>query len=154
MADDVRTKMWKAMDASPYVMIGIVGDGEHSQPMTAQLDKDADHAFWFYSNKQNRLAKGGEAMAQFAAKGHDLFACIKGRLTEETDPAVIDRYWSKQVAAWYEEGRDDPNLMMLRFDLDDAEIWEADLSVKGIFRLMTGHRIKSEDLGDHEEVAL
>jgi general stress protein 26 len=154
MADDIRKLMWKALADSPFLMIGLTGTDDHSQPMTAQLDKDADGEFWFYTNKQNRLAPGGPAMAQFSAKGHDLFACLKGQLTEETDPAVIDRYWSKQVAAWYEHGRDDPNLMMLRFNLDDAEIWEADMSINGVFRLMTGHRIKSEDLGDHAEVSL
>ncbi|TPG18537.1 general stress protein [Sphingomonas koreensis] len=154
MSDDIREKMWKAMADSPFLMIGLENTADHSQPMTAQLDKDADGKFWFYTNKQNRLAPGGPAMAQFSAKGHDLFACIKGTLVTETDPAVIDAHWSKQAAAWYQEGREDPNLLMLRFELDDAEIWEADMSIKGLFRLMTGHRIKSEDVGDHAEVSL
>lgn len=154
MSDEITRKMWKAMADSPYLMIGLTGTSDHSQPMTAQLDEEAHGYFWFYTNRQNKLAGGGEAMAQFAAKGHDLFACIHGRLVTESDPAVIDRYWSKQVAAWYEEGRDDPDLLMLRFELDDAEIWEADLSIKGVFRLMTGHRIKSDDLGEHAEVPL
>jgi general stress protein 26 len=154
MSDEIRQKMWKAMADSPYVMIGLTDNHDHSQPMTAQLDKDADGKFWFYTNKQNRLAPGGPAMAQFSSKGHDLFACISGTLVEESDPAVIDAHWSKPVAAWYEHGRDDPNLMMLRFELDDAEIWEADMSIKGVFRLLTGHRIKSEDLGDHAKVGL
>ena len=154
MADDIRDKMWKALADSPYLMIGLDGTADHSQPMTAQLDKHANGAFWFYTNKQNRLAPGGPAMAQFSSKGHDLFACIHGRLSPETDPAVIDAHWSKQAAAWYEHGREDPDLLMLRFELDDAEIWEADLSLKGVFRLMTGHRIKAEDVGDHAEVPL
>ena len=154
MPDDIRKTMWEAMADSPYLMVGLVADGEHSQPMTAQLDEDAHGKFWFYTNKQNRLAGGGRAMAQFASKGHDVFACISGTLVEETDPAVIDLYWSNQAAAWYEQGREDPNLLMLRFELDDAEIWEADLSVKGLFRLMTGHRIREEDAGEHAEVQL
>jgi len=154
MTDDIRREMWKAMADSPYLMVGLQNSDEHHQPMTAQLDEQAHGQFWFYTNRQNTLAPGGPAMAQFAAKGHDLFACIRGRLVEETDPAVIDRYWSKQVAAWYDQGRDDPDLMMLRFELDDAEIWEADASITGLFRLMTGHRVKGEDLGDHAKVTL
>lgn len=154
MTDDIRHQMWKAMADSPYLMIGLEDSSEHHQPMTAQLDEDAHGKFWFYTNRQNALAPGGPAMAQFAAKGHDLFACIRGRLVEETDPAVIDRYWSKPVAAWYEHGRDDPDLMMLRFELDDAEIWEADASITGLFRLMTGHRVQGQDLGDHAKVPL
>jgi general stress protein 26 len=151
---EIRKQFWKALDASPFLMIGLENEQQHSLPMTAQLDPDADHCFWFYTTKDNRLAPGGQAMAQFASKGHDLFACIMGTLTAETDPAVIDRYWSKQVEAWYPQGRDDPSLLMLRFDLGDAEIWQADLSVRGLFKLLTGGDIREEERGSHAEVTL
>ncbi len=154
MTETIRTEFWKAFEHSPFVMVSLNGDHAHSLPMTAQLDREADHAFWFYASKDNRLAKGGAAMAQFVAKGHDLFACIAGTLREETDPAVIDRYWSKQVEAWYDGGRNDPNLLMLRFDLDDAEIWTADMGVKGLFKLMTGKKIDPQEAGRHAQVVL
>lgn len=153
-AAEVRKHMWKAMADSPFVMLRLDDSGQHAEPMTAQLDKEADSEFWFYCGRDNRVAKGGPAMAQFVAKGHDLFACIKGTLSEETDPAIIDRYWSKQVEAWFDGGRQDPNLMMLRFDLDDAEVWEADLSLAGKFKMLTGQTIRREEAGSHAEVAL
>ncbi len=154
MTDTIRTEFWKAFEHSPFVMVGLHGDHSHSLPMTAQLDRDADHAFWFYTARGNRLEKGGSAMAQFVAKGHDLFACISGTLREETDAAVIDRYWSKQVEAWYAGGRNDPNLLMLRFDLADAEIWTTDIGVKGLFKLMTGKKIDPQEAGRHAQVVL
>ncbi|MET0361979.1 MAG: pyridoxamine 5'-phosphate oxidase family protein [Sphingobium sp.] len=154
MTETIQKEFWKAFAHSPFVMVRLDGDHGHSLPMTAQLDRDANHAFWFYASRDNRLAKGGAAMAQFVAKGHDLFACISGTLHEETDPAVIDRYWSNQVEAWYEGGRNDPKLLMLRFDLADAEIWTADLGVKGLFKLMTGRTIDPQEAGRHAQVAL
>jgi general stress protein 26 len=154
MSDDIKTRMWKEMADHPYVMAAIEGGGQHSIPMNAVLDKDAHGAFWFYHTKDGRLAKGGRAMVQYVAKGHDLFACISGTLVTETDPAVIDRYWDNTVAAWYEGGRDDPNLLMLRFELDDAEIWTADGSIVGVFKLMTGMTMKGGELGEHAEVSL
>ncbi|MFT3965570.1 MAG: pyridoxamine 5'-phosphate oxidase family protein [Sphingobium sp.] len=154
MSDTIRTEFWKSLENSPFLMVHLTADHAHSVPMTAQLDKDANHAFWFYTAKDNRLAAGGPAMAQFASKGHDLFACISGTLRVETDPEVIDRYWSNHVEAWYEGGRNDPKLLMLRFDLDDAEIWTADLGVKGMFKLMTGRHITPEETGKHAQVAL
>jgi general stress protein 26 len=33
---------------------------------------------------------------------------------------VIDRLWNPFIAAWYEEGKDDPKLCLLRFDATDA----------------------------------
>src|SRR3546814_12808152 len=77
-------------------------------------------------------------MAQFAAKGHELFACISGTLVSESDRTVLDKLWSNSIAAWYEGGKDDPKLVLLRFDLDDAEIWTADPGIKGMFKLATG----------------
>lgn len=153
MAESIRKTMWEAMEDSPFLMVGLTGSHEHSEPMTAQLDKNADGCFWFYTRKDNRLAPGGPAMAQFASKGHDVFACLSGNLVVESDPEVIDRYWSAQAAAWYENGREDPNLLMLRFDLDDAEIWTSELEVKGIFKLITGQKVKQRDMGEHAEVS-
>jgi general stress protein 26 len=151
---EITDRFWKELTKSPYLMVSLDGGHQHSVPMTAQLDKDANHAFWFYTSKDNRLAPGGHAMAQYADQGHYLFACIAGTLVEEKDPAVIDRYWSDEVAAWYPGGRNDPNLLMLRFDLGDAEIWLADMSLKGIFRMMIGKSVAAEEKGKHAEVAL
>lgn len=156
MTDDaeVRERMWKKMADSPFVMIGLTGSGDHSEPMTAQLDEDADSAFWFYTRKDNRIAPGGAASAQFVSRDHKVFASIRGTLVEETNPAVIDKYWSKQTEAWFEGGRNDPNLKMMRFDLSDAEIWEGDESVSGMFKMLTGMKIKPDEAGRHAEVAL
>lgn len=151
---DIRHRFWKDLAESPILMVGLEGAHEHSLPMTAQLDRNADHAIWFYTSRGNRLARGGPAMAQFADRGHHLFACIRGTIGEETDSAVIDRYWTKEVAAWYPRGRSDPDLLMLRFHLDDAEIWLADMSMKGIFRMMMGGDVRAAERGKHVEVAL
>lgn len=151
---DIRDRFWADLSSSPFLMVGLESSQEHSVPMTAQLDPKADHCFWFYTSKDNRLAPGGPAMAQFASKDHYLFACIEGALVPETDPAVIDRYWSKEIEAWYPAGRNDPNLLMLRFDLGTAEIWRSDLSIKGVFKMLFGGDVRSEMKGKHAEVAL
>lgn len=151
---EIRERFWAEISSSPFVMVGLLGSHDHSEPMTAQLDPNANHCFWFYTSKGNRLAPGGAAMAQFVAKDHNLFACIDGTLTEETDPAVIDRYWSKEVEAWYPGGRNDPELLMLRFDLGTAEIWRADMSIKGVFKQLFGGDVRDEMKGKHAEISL
>lgn len=154
MSDTIRQRMWKAMADSPYVMVGLTGALDHAQPMTAILDEKAEGVFWFYMNRANRLAPGGRAMAQFVSQGHDLFCCISGTLAEERDPAVVDRYWSNTVEAWFKGGRNDPDLLMMRFHLDDAEIWTRDSSFKGLFKLMSGRNIQQGELGEHTRVSL
>ncbi len=69
-------------------------------------------------------------MAHFVSKGHDLFACFDGDLTLNNDRAVIDRLWNPYVAAWYEGGKDDPKLQLIRFDPERGQVW---LNENGLF---------------------
>jgi general stress protein 26 len=93
-------------------------------------------------------------MAQFSSKGHDVFACISGTLSDATDPQLVEKYWARPMEAWYEGGKDDPNLSLLRFDLDEAEIWTADASITGLFKMLTGQTVQDGELGDHGKVQL
>ena len=151
MKAEIREEFWHALEKSPYVMISLRGTGAvHAEPMTVMLDRDARHTVWFFTSKQNRIAGGGRAMAQFASKGHDVFACLSGSLSTETNPAIRDKHWSKMVESWFPGGKNDPNLLMLRFEIDDAEVWTADLGIVGTFKMLTGQTVKTSEMGEHE----
>lgn len=153
MADraEMKQHFWSKLSDSPFVMVGLQ-DGQHSEPLTAQLDKDLVDTIYFFIGKDNRVAAGGRAMAQFVSKGHDFFACLSGNARLDNDPAMIDRLWNKQVEAWFPEGKNDPNLALLRFDIDDAEFWETDLSVAGKVKMLFGGTIRSDQAGSHAHV--
>ena len=36
---------------------------------------------------------------------------------------MIDRLWNRFVAVWYEDGKDDPQLQLLRFEPQSAQVW-------------------------------
>lgn len=150
MDANVRETFWKAFAASPIAMIRLENSPDHAEPMTALLDKDAHHAVWFVCRRDNRIGKGGRATAQIVTLGHDVFACVAGTLVEETDPAQRDRHWNKAVDAWFPDGKDDPAVIMLRFEIDDAEVWTMDMGIKGVFRLATGGTIDPARVGEHE----
>ncbi|GLT00620.1 hypothetical protein GCM10007897_20080 [Sphingobium jiangsuense] len=154
MTDDIRAAMWKAMAQSPFLMVKLDTGHDHAEPLVAQLDEDVHGKFWFYTTRDNRIAPGGPAMAQFAARDHRLFCCISGTLVEEADPAVIERYWSPTIDSWYDGGRSDPDLLMMRFDLKEAEIWQPDSTLKGLFRLMSGKGGDPRKMGQHDVVSL
>ncbi|WP_287252704.1 pyridoxamine 5'-phosphate oxidase family protein [Mesorhizobium sp.] len=56
----------------------------------------------------------------------------------DDDRAVIDRLWNRFVAAWFEEGKEDPKLCLLRFDPADAEIWKDASSIVAGVKLFLG----------------
>src|SRR5690242_2935007 len=119
---EIEVKFWKALKSDMTMMIGLDGveDG-HARPMTAQLDGDRG-PIWFFTSKDNaivqKLTSGSDnrAIATFVDKGHDIFATVHGTVTVDTNRAVIDKLWNRFVAAWYEGGKDDPKLALLRLD--------------------------------------
>ncbi len=149
---ELKRDLWTKMAQSPFVMVGLTSGGQHSEPLTAQLDDDLVDTIYFFVGKDNRLAGGGAAMAQFVSKGHDYFACISGDITQDNDPAMINRLWNTAVEAWFPGGKSDPNLALLRFDIDSAELWEADVSLTGKLKMLFGGTIKSDEAGSHAVV--
>jgi len=149
MNKDIREEFWHAFEDSPFIMMKLQGAAGHAEPMTAQLDRDAHHAIWFFTSRDNRIAGGGKAMGQFVSKGHDVFACVDGTLVEETDHAVWDKHWSRFAEAWFPNGRQDPNVIMLRLDISEAEVWVSDPSIKGKFKMLTGMEVKPSEAGKH-----
>ena len=162
-AKEFESKLWSALESDRTVMLGLAdprrGQGAagdlhggdvhegHARPMTAQVEDGADGAprgpIWFFAAKDNALAEavaGGAApaFAHFASKDHDLFACIHGTLTLDNDRAAIDRLWNPYVAAWYEGGKTDPKLALLRFDPEHAEVWKDASSVVAGVKMMLG----------------
>ncbi len=136
---------------SPFVMIGLESGG-HSEPLTAQIDDDQPNTLYFFTGRYNRIAGGGAAMAQFVGKGHDFFACLAGTVAVDNDRAQIDKLWSKQVEAWFPQGKEDPNLTLLRFDIDSAELWETDISLSGRVKMLFGGTITASESSSHAVV--
>ena len=125
---EIRDRFWKELKSERTIMLGLDGEpGGGMQPMTALVEEEDGGPLWIFTSKESDLARaiggGRPAHATFTGKKHDLFANVTGRLSINNDKAVIDRLWNPWVAAWFEGGKDDPKLCLLRFDADHAKIW-------------------------------
>ncbi|MFD0727578.1 pyridoxamine 5'-phosphate oxidase family protein [Lysobacter brunescens] len=135
--------LWKSIKSDRTVMLGIHGaDDGHMRPMTAQFEAPGSD-IWFFTSADNHLVEllpdsGAEGVATFTAKDHGIFATLHGRLRVDTDPAIVDRLWNPFVAAWYEHGKDDPTLRLLRFEPAHAQVWENDSSFLAGVKLLLG----------------
>ncbi|WP_419809917.1 pyridoxamine 5'-phosphate oxidase family protein [Sphingomonas sp.] len=146
---EVADKFLAKLKDSPFIMIGLE-DGQHSEPMNVKTDDDQPNTLFIFSGKDNRIAAGGEAMAQFVGKGHDFFACLMGTVSEETDMATFDKLWDNRVDAWFPNGKADARLN--RFDISSAELWETDVSISGRLKMLFGGTIKGEESSSHAVV--
>jgi general stress protein 26 len=155
---ELEAKFWTALESDMTLMLGLDGaeDG-HTRPMTAQLDGHRS-PIWFFTSKDNKLvgalADNDRAIATFASKGHDLFATIHGRLSIDTSRATVDRLWNRFIAAWFEGGKDDPKLCLLRLDAERAEIWLDASSVVAGVKMLLGMDPKKQYKDKVAEVSL
>lgn len=121
-------QLFDILDDTHAVMTGLDQTGHSMQPMAPQVDKDR-RGIWFFTKRDSEM---GAAIASHVSSraricvispDHDYHACISGAMSEETDRSLIDQFWSPAVSAWFEHGKEDPNLTLLRFDAYEADIW-------------------------------
>ena len=72
------------------------------------------------------------------------------------DRAMIDELWRPEFKIWFPEGKDDPEIALLRVSLEKAEYWDSPSSTIGyalsfVSSLVTG---KQPDLGENRKVDL
>ena len=155
---EITDRFWKALKSDMFVMLGVDGvDDGHAQPMTAQVLGDENYIY-FFTTKDNGLVRNmhenNRAIATFVSKGHDLFATIHGGLAEDQDRAKIDRLWNPHVAAWYPEGKNDPNLLLIRLDPESAQIWLNENNLLAGIKSLLGRDPKKDYQDKVAEVAL
>lgn len=168
--DDAELKrdFWKALISDRTLMLGVQGheDGA-TRPMTAQVDqpdgadKGDGGTIYFFASKNEGVgaalgAGSDRAIASFQSKDHGIFASINGRLVAHNDRATIERLWSPFAAMYYKDGKDDPNLLLIRFDTESADLWRSDTSG---FLKAAAYKLIGKDAGqanpeDRAEVAL
>jgi general stress protein 26 len=157
---EISEKLWKALKHDMTVMLGLSGVEEgHSRPMTAQFRDDNPHGpIWFFAAKDTELVQAmGErhrAVAHFASKGHDVFASLHGELSLDNDRVTLDKLWNRFAAAWYEGGKDDPNLQLVRLDPEHAQIWLNENSLFAGAKLLLGRDPKKDYRDKVAEVSL
>ena len=157
---EIEAKFWKALRSDMTVMLGLAGVDEGlGQPMTAQFEDKEDHGpIWFFTARDSDLAgalhESHRGLFNFASKGHDLFAAVHGELTAHNDRAMIDKLWNPFVAAWFEGGKDDPNLQLLRFEPERAQIWLNGSSLLAGMKMLLGADPKKEYADKVAEVSL
>lgn len=151
---ELKQKFWHELGESAYVMLQRDADPDSASPMMVQLDETAQGTVWFFAHRSGRYAPGGSATAIFISKGHGLFARIHGMLSEEPSRERLDKHWSKWVEAWFPGGKGDPDLMLLRMDLGDASIWNADLGMVAMAKMALGMDTRDDAKGNRTETSL
>ena len=118
----------------------------HSRPMGTQgMDKDGN--IWFltakYSEKIAEIKADKNVCICYAEPSENTYICVMGEAEEVDDQRKIDKYWTPIAKAWFPEGKDDPNLTLIKVIPHEAEYWDSDsnkivVGIKMLSTLVTG----------------
>ena len=119
----------KIKDIDIAMMTTADEDGSlRSRPMRNMQVKQ-DGAIWFFtgyeSAKSHELKQDSHVNLSYADPSNNLYVSVSGRATLSKDKAKIDELWNPAMKAWFPEGKDDPNVGLIKVTIDKAEYWDS-----------------------------
>ena len=126
---DERKDIWKRIEDARIAFFTTLSEdnGLRARPLTTQR-VEAETTLWFFIARDSDLARdvnaNSRALVTYSDEGDRFYASLSGSAQVLVDPAKAREMWSKFNEAWFPDGPDDPNLALLRVDVEHGETWE------------------------------
>ena len=124
-----------------------------SRPLqTLKLDANGELIFFTAasSHKVAELTDDHGVNLAYAHPGEQRYVSVRGRARMDRDDDTINELWSPVQKVFFPDGKDDPDLMVLRVKVRDASYWEAGNAVERVLDMARGMLGNSPaDIGEH-----
>ncbi len=153
-------KLTELIDEIQFAMLTTVeADGSlRSRPMATHRNpgKTLDGALWFFTKAGAPKIDEVREDKSYASPGQSKYVSLSGTAALVRDRLKIEEFWNPKYKAWFPKGLDDPELALLRVDVNKAEYWDTPGSsvVHAIGYLKAVATGQSYQPGDHEKVEL
>lgn len=149
-------------DIETAMLVTADTDGTlRSRPMgTQQIESDGD--LWFFtgknSSKTHAIEHDQHVNISYSSPKDNRYVSVSGRAEIIEDKKKIEELWNPMLKAWFPEGIDDPNITLIKVNVEQAEFWDIKSStmiqlagfVKAIF---SGKQIQP-DKSQHDKINL
>lgn len=99
-----------------------------SRPMVV-LDDVSEDALWFFSeassHKIDDIHGHRSVNISYSDPASDRFVSVAGRARLIRERDKIKALWKSSLLEWFPKGADDPELVLLRIEVHEAEIWQS-----------------------------
>ena len=122
-------KIRELIEGIEFAMMTTVSeDGSlHGRPMATQK-AEFDGTLWFFTgastHKVAELDKDHRVGLAYTTKDHNSWISLSGTATLVRDRAKMEELWTKDVEIYFEDGLDDPDIALLKVEVDRGEYWE------------------------------
>jgi general stress protein 26 len=126
-----REKLWQLIKDIKFGMLTTRhADGYlQSRPMTTQNSRlDEDGTLWLFMSRlcdsAIDLQTSPQVCMSYADTGKDSYVSVSGNASVSDDSAVREALWTPLAKAWFPGGIDDPDLLLVRLDVQRADYWD------------------------------
>ena len=131
----------------------------HARPM-AVLDVDFDGDVWFFTKKDSpkveQIQRESRVNVAYSDPSNQDYVSLAGTGRLVVDKALNEKYWKPQFEAWFPDGLDDPDLSLLKIEVEGAEYWDSPSStiahIKGFIQTKVSG--EQQHVGDHAKVEI
>jgi general stress protein 26 len=96
-----------------------------ARPMTVQ-DTEFDGDLWFLAARDSTAIAELDLnkRAGITMTSNDAWISLSGTASMVDDTPKVKELWNQWVEAWFPEGPDDPNVVLIKFSGESAEYWD------------------------------
>ena len=132
----------------------------HSRPMSTNSQVELDGDLWFFtyasSHKVTEVEHDRHVNVSFSDPHKQQYVSISGRATLVRDRHKIQELWKPELKAWFPQGVDEPDIALLKVEVEKAEYWDAPSSfvahtISLVKAITTGEKANP---GENEKVNL
>jgi general stress protein 26 len=150
LAEDIKFCMFATTD---------VGNNLYGRPMTTiQVDETGN--IWFFTSDQthvaNEVSGGDKVCLNYAHPGTHSYLTVQGTGTMVKDRQKMEELWTDFLKAYFPDGLNQPDLVLLKVTPEQAHYWDGDASrVVQLFSYLKAKATgETADLGDEGELTL
>ena len=132
-----------------------IDDGSTCRPMSAQ-EVDDEGNLWFFSgvdsDKNREIKQDKHVQLFFSNPSKSSYLVVNGEAEIVFDRDKIEEYWNPLVKTWFKEGKDDPNISLIKVVPHNSYYWDVDGNrminfFKMIVSVATGSNLVSAEQG-------
>lgn len=130
MGQEAIEKLKDMVDKIDMGMMGTYQEGSefiYAVPMSRQ-ELDEQGNIWYLlsseSETYHNLEKNKNLSILFSDTSNFNFLSLNGQAEISQDQARIDKYWNKMVEVWFEKGKEDPRIRVLKVVPSEAHYWD------------------------------
>jgi general stress protein 26 len=134
----------------------------HSRPMvTVAFERSANSVgtIWFFSKRESlkvhNIEEEKDVLLTYAHPVSQDYVVIHGLAGIERDKLKVVTLWDSKLKEWFPKGVEDPEMVMIKIDVLNAEIWDSPPSKAGRIlgmakSLVTGHPYEKKKIKSHQ----